>query len=235
MVKIANKPSAKAAPAAQVKPAAKAATTKAVNAKPSVAKAPVKTAKLAARQPEPEPEAIDEAEVVEDDQAGYTDEGAEPDPSAVELEAQEGDDQIINMSEIDSSGGNFDVIPRGKYPVIVDESEFSLSKSTRNPMITLRVEIQSGEYENRKLWHRLVLTRDNLGRVKRELEVLGIAAPEDGITFGQLKEWFRSLADSGELIGQEAIAVVKVGEYQGEPRNEIRSLIPSQAMADLEQ
>ena len=224
MVKTAARPVQK--PVA--KPAAKAAAKPAAKPAPAPVKAPVKAqAKPVARKAPPPPQEEDVVDEGEAEHEGYAEpeEGHEADPSQ-EISAEEGDDEIINMSEIDTSGGgDYELLPRGKYPVIVDEAEFSFAKKTGNPMITLRLEVSEGEYANRKLWHRLVLTKKNLQGVKRELERIGQEMPEDGITYGQLKQWFRDVADSGNLIGAEVVAVVKQSTYEGEPRNEVRSLL----------
>lgn len=135
------------------------------------------------------------------------------------------DGDTINWADVDEQeGGDLEVIPRGKYATTVDESEFSLSKEGQNPMITLRLEITDGDYSGRKLWYRVVLTKKTLGMVKHSLRVLGVKMPSKEMSWNGAKRWFEKLADSGDLIGQECAATVKIRTYEGEKRNEVRSI-----------
>ena len=135
------------------------------------------------------------------------------------------DNDTINWADVEEQeGGDLEVIPRGKYACTVDESEFALSKESQNPMITLRLEVNDGDYANRKLWYRIVLTKKTLGMVKHSLRVLGVKFPTKEMSWSGAKKWFEKLADSGDLIGQECAAQVKIRTYEGEKRNEVRMI-----------
>lgn len=140
----------------------------------------------------------------------------------------DGDDDTINWADVEEQeGGDLEVLPRGKYACTIDESEFALSKENQNPMINLRMEVTDGEYEGRKLWYRIVLTKKTVGMVKHSLRVLGVKFPTKEMSWKAAGKWLEKLADSGDLIGQELTATVKIRTYEGEKRNEVRSIADS--------
>lgn len=137
---------------------------------------------------------------------------------------EDGGDDVINWSDVNESGGEFELLPRGIYDCVVQESTFSLSKNTNNPMITLTLEVAGGDFDGRKLWHRVVLSAKSLGMVKANMKALGVKMPTKPQSMSQAAAWMEKLADSGDLINAEVKANVKISEYQGEKRNEVRGI-----------
>lgn len=224
--------------AVQPKPAARPASAPARTATVSRA---VQPAKPDSRYAENHAEEVDpetgEDETVEQDSAPgevYDDAEAgngevtyaEEFPDDGDIPQSSDDDKIINMSEIEE-GGDFQLLPKGNYPFIVDESEFKIAK-TGSTMIKLTLEVREGDHAKQKAWTNIVLTEKNLPRVKRDLRLLGVSMPQDGMTMRQLKLWLRNLADQGTLLGAEGYMQIAHREYEGTTRSEVKRLLPSQ-------
>lgn len=88
-------------------------------------------------------------------------------------------------------------LPDNTYDVRVAEVETKTSKSG-NPMVSLTLEITSGEHEGRKLWENLVIHENTMWKVKQVLEALtGDNWDQDGMQL-----------DPTSLVGYTARAVV---------------------------
>lgn len=132
---------------------------------------------------------------------------------------------VFNLTEVEEDKG-FELIPKGNYPAIVDELEFTES-SSGNPMIAVTYQITEGEFEGRKLFDYWVLAGKGaefgLGKVKKFLTRV---TPEVDLTAFNPQ----SFADEGIAIGRELVVSVKIqtqkkGEYKGEKRNQVADIL----------
>lgn len=132
---------------------------------------------------------------------------------------------VFDLNEVEVDKG-FEIIPKGTYPAIVDELDFTES-STGNPMIEVKFKITEGEFENRVVFDYWVLGGKGapfgLGKLKKFLTRV---MPEVNLAAFNPAEF----AESGEAIGRELqiklkIQTQKQGEYKGEKRNQVADML----------
>lgn len=100
-------------------------------------------------------------------------------------------------------------LPEGVYDVTIGKVEQVMSK-TNKPMLKVEFEVQSEEYQGRKLFSNYVLTEDCMWKVKELFDSLGLDT-------SQVLD-----IDTDELVGMGCMAKVAQREYQGEIQNEIK-------------
>jgi hypothetical protein len=132
---------------------------------------------------------------------------------------------IFNLNDVDEP--SFEVLPKGTYPAIVDEFEYTTSQSSGNPMIRVVYQITEGEFAERKLYDYLVLAGDGAKfAIPRLKQMLIRVCPEVDISsFNPAK-----FADEGTILNRPCqikvnITTQKSGEYKGEKRNQIREVL----------
>ena len=128
----------------------------------------------------------------------------------------EGDSLVIDLNAVEESAG-FEAIPRGMYPVIVHDLEFAISQNSGNPMWSMQLEVEEGDYQGRILFTHMVFAGKGLGITKRHLSRI---APE------LLEEAFDPQDEDviGGMLGKRAKAKVTIRKYQGEDRNNVGDL-----------
>jgi len=141
----------------------------------------------------------------------------------------------FDLTDVYESDGGLEALPRGNYAAEIDETEYSES-SNGNPMITCRYNVIDGEFEDRKLWDRMVLTEKALPVLKKKLRVT-MEAQGLNSQFKKLmkkldEDKFADLAESGDLIGAQVLLTVGVRTYEGEKRNDIKRVA---ALEDMEE
>ena len=131
------------------------------------------------------------------------------------VDFSEGDSLVVDFNSVDDV--SFEAMPKGVYPVVVDECEFGYSQSKGTPMWTLTLEVSEGEYAGRKLFTHLVFAGAGLPITKRQI---GRIAPEllDGPFDPQDPEVLT------QMLGKNLRAQVTVRKYEGEDRNNVRNL-----------
>ena len=78
--------------------------------------------------------------------------------------------QTFNMNEQQSGGsGDFDPIPRGRYPVRCVDANQTMSNNG-NDMVDATFEITGDKYANRKIWDKFVWTEKAMWKVKQALD-----------------------------------------------------------------
>ena len=131
---------------------------------------------------------------------------------------EEGDSVVVDFNDVEDSG--FEALPRGVYPVVIQECEFSFSQAKGTPMWTLRLEVEDGDYAGRVLFTHMVMAGKGLPITKKYLSRLApqlLEAPFDA----QDEDVIES------MIGLRCRAKVVVRKYDGEDRNNVRDLIPA--------
>lgn len=149
-----------------------------------------------------------------------------PEPEVEEEETvqfEEGDGVVVDMSEVNEEG-NFEAIPRGIYEAEIDTLEYGRSKSSNNPMWTIRWNIVNGEFANRKLFYHAVFSEGGMPRVKKMLA--RIASDGDYAKELLSSKWSpEAVASEGRLIGARARIRVDVKPYEGKPSNNVRDVL----------
>lgn len=127
------------------------------------------------------------------------------------------------MDQAKDAGGGFTVVPAGLYIAKCIESTYQASK-TEKPQIKTRWEIVEGPHTGEKgLWSYFTLTVDNpkaIAMFLRHMRGLGF----DEAFFDAMKGYspedvVKQIAS--RLEGRVAQLKIKIGEYNGEPKNEI--------------
>lgn len=124
------------------------------------------------------------------------------------------------LDEQDGGDDEFAPLPVGPYNVVVEDAE-ARTASTGRQMLNLSMKVQGGPYDNRMVWTNVVFTPDNPKAMRftlKKLKALGITA-----------EWLAQESPAIELIAKKAIgarivAEVTQREWEGEMRNDVKSL-----------
>ena len=155
-------------------------------------------------------------------------------PSKSKSRDEDDDDAPINLEDADDSYSR-EVVPRGKYLCVVDDVEFTTFKSGSKGA-KIRLEIIEGDYAKgatgpngkRKkgvlLFTNLVCVAEAAGILKASLKALGV----DKKVFNNPNfrpSTLQKLCDEGELIGNEVVADVKIGQYEGDKNNQVKRLM----------
>jgi hypothetical protein len=127
----------------------------------------------------------------------------------------------INWNEVlqNAKSASFSVIPEADYPIRVEEPK-AVTSSTGKPMLKFRCRVTQGPHAKASLLTQQTLTIDNPNAVLmfvRFLTAFGIGAEY----LGQLGTTADLTPIAQVLDGREAIAVVKIGKWQDEDRNEV--------------
>jgi len=134
------------------------------------------------------------------------------------VDFSQGDSLMVDFNSVEDV--SFEALPRGMYPCVISDCEFTYSQSSGNPMWTLQMELTDGEYAGRKLYSHMVFAGKGLPITKRQLTRI---APE-------LLEGPFNPEDSeviASMLGREVKAKVSVRKYEGEDRNNVQDLFPN--------
>ena len=110
----------------------------------------------------------------------------------------------------------FTPIPADKYNAKVLEAKATQSKSSGADMIAVTWVIDGGAHSGRRLWSYLSLSEKAVPITIKNLTTLGARTlMESGASLEQV---------AAAIIGAPALLTVKVGEYNGKPKNEVGSI-----------
>lgn len=133
----------------------------------------------------------------------------------------DGDDDslLINLGNVEAM--SFEAIPKGRYPAVIEELDYEISKSSKKPMWNVRFSITDGEYVNRKLFMYMSFSDKALPMTKTNIAALGASELLEN-AFNPKK-----VAESQMLIGRNVILKVAIEKGQDdEPRNAVKQLFP---------
>lgn len=131
--------------------------------------------------------------------------------------------QFQDGEEIDFSGieeGSFEALPKATYDVVIDDCEFGTSQSSGNPMWTITLQVDGGEFAGRKLFAHMTFHDKGLPMTKR---FLNRVVPE-------LANTRFNPADPEvlqKIIGKKCRAKVGTRLYDGEMRNNVKDILPA--------
>lgn len=149
----------------------------------------------------------------------------ELDMSEVMFEEEDGS-LAVDLSNVEEDAG-FAVVPKGTYNTVVDNAEYKVSKDKGNPMISLTLAIEDGEYKDRKLFTHVVFAPKTMGMAKRTINRLGLAH--------LLESKFIPEQVVDEFIGARCKAVVSIEKYNDEDTNRVKNILPAGAGNDFEE
>lgn len=120
----------------------------------------------------------------------------------------------FNAQGVDTTS-QFDAIPAGDYEAMVTASQQKATKDGTGSFLELTLEIQSGQYQGRRLWDRLNLQNKNPKAVEIAQKQLAMLCHATGVM---------QVNDSEQLHNRPVIAKVsaKHDDYSGEIRNEVK-------------
>lgn len=129
-------------------------------------------------------------------------------------------EEVTTIDWNDVEDSSFEVMPKGMYPCLVSECEFTYSQRSGNPMWTVTLEVSEGEYAGRKLFTHLVfggkalpITKETLQRIKPELLEMN---PFD----------YTDEEAISNMLGTAVKAKVGIRKYEGQDRNNVDRLFP---------
>ena len=138
---------------------------------------------------------------------------------------QQSEFQLIQWGDVAEATG-FEPIPRGTYNGTVVSSECAISNNSGQPMWTLELELtDEGKYQGRKLFSHLSFSEKALPMTKATLASIApdlLEIPDFDPQDDQLSE---------RLIGLHVSIKVTTRQYEGEMRNNVRSIraaVPSE-------
>lgn len=131
---------------------------------------------------------------------------------------EENDDSLsIDMGEVEEA--KFETIPKGTYPVVVENAEFKYSNTSGKPLWNITLVITAGEFKGRKIWHMMSFSEAALPYTKAQLLKF---APELAATRFDPKK----IAESGQLTGKKFRVKTKIEAYEGQDRTKIAQVLP---------
>ena len=126
---------------------------------------------------------------------------------------------IVDLSGVDENG-DFPVMPRGVYPTTVESCTYEISQSGGNPMWSLILEVNEGEYQGQKLFTHIVFSEKALPRAKKAIMIL-----KSELLDGP----FNPEEQAEELVGIDCAARVDIKKYEGKDRNNVKAILPASA------
>ena len=134
----------------------------------------------------------------------------------------DGDNLVLDLDEVDENAGGFECMPKGDYECVVDDVDYGLSQSSGAPMITWKFKVVHEDYPNRVLFYHNVLNKP-FGVALLKKTIIACGAQVDMAKFNP-----QEFADNGDAIGLPLLVKVGIQTYQGEKRNKVDNVKPSQ-------
>jgi len=104
---------------------------------------------------------------------------------------------------------DYEVLPPGKYPVLIEKAEVKPTKKGDGHYIELTLAVLDGPCKNRRVWDRINVANPNAQCVEIGLRSLAALGQAIGVPH---------VADTSQLLNQACIAHVKVKGEQNEVR-----------------
>lgn len=140
--------------------------------------------------------------------------------AAAEGENFEGSDTSVMVDLSDTEEATFETVPKGVYGVTVESCEYGPSQSSGQPMWSLQLVINEGQYEGRKLFDNLSFSPKALPFTKKKLAII---APE------LLNGPFNAEEQAGQIEGRMFKVRTKMAKYDGEDVSRIKDYLADEA------
>ncbi len=128
----------------------------------------------------------------------------------------DGFDQDVNFEDIKGT----QVVPRGEYLLINEGYELKMSKSSNQPMITLRIRIQSGEHEGVPHFQDYSWSEKAKARSKKAFVGMGLDPNFSG-TLRSMAEALVNLEYYGIMDIEQSDGINERTQQPYDPRNRI--------------
>lgn len=133
----------------------------------------------------------------------------------------EGNHEAGSSLEIDMlniASQTFETLPKGEYTGVITKCEYKVSKSSGQPMWSMRIEVDSGTHAGTGIFHNMSFSPKALPMTKGALVVI---CPE------LLTESFKpkEIADSDTLIGKQVRFRTKIESYEGQDQARIQNFL----------
>ena len=126
------------------------------------------------------------------------------------------------LAEADSSGGGFEPLPVGEYSIVIDSAEHTTTQGGKS-MFKTKMKVQGGPHDGRFVWNQFVISPESpkaIGFFFSQMKALGLG-----------QEFFESQPDeqvlANSLVGRTANVTLGQREWQGQVRNEVKSIKPA--------
>lgn len=124
----------------------------------------------------------------------------------------------IDFGSVEDS---FSPIEPGTYPVIVEQVEMRMGKTSNQPYLNWEFTVTEGEFEGRKLWYTTSLQPNALFNLKGLLSTLGVLEDQMSIDIDEGS----NLMMYPEVSGIAAQAVVVADVYNGKPTSRVDAIV----------
>jgi len=149
--------------------------------------------------------------------------GLDPDNTTYDLGAGgDSDGMVLDLDGVDDTQPEFEALPPGIYPVIVEDVTFGDS-AKGNPMLTFQFKCIDPNYENRMFFYHTVL---NMPRGIASLKRLLVRVAPD-VPMSQFSP--KKFAEEGMVLGFAARVKLRIKPYQGQKRNEVTDVLAPEA------
>jgi len=139
-------------------------------------------------------------------------------PGEDETIADGDESSMVDLSE--AGEFKFEALPKGDYNVIVDSCDYGLSQSSQQPMWTVILEVEDGEYAKRKVYTHLSFSPKALPGTNSALKIL---KPD---LFSK-KFDAKKVAEDGDMLGQRARVRLGIEKYQDQLQNRVKRWMPA--------
>jgi hypothetical protein len=133
---------------------------------------------------------------------------------------------VVDVDNIDEA--KFEVIPNGWYKARVIEHDYALSQSSGQPMWTLKIQIEGGEYDGRSLYNHMSWSPKAAPYTKASTQKCFpdvLTDPQYRTADNRLD--IKKIGDESAFAGREVDIKVGSQMYEGDKRNNIRDMRPS--------
>ena len=136
------------------------------------------------------------------------------------------DNMVLDLDNIDEEAPDFEAMPPGTYNCIVENTEFTHSQRSGNPMITWVFQVTDPDYQNRLLFYHTVLNSDQ-GKKRLKRAITRINPDIDLSQFNPTK-----FCEEGHVLGMPCQVKVRVRNYQGQQRNDVQDVLAPKNVED---
>lgn len=125
----------------------------------------------------------------------------------------------VDFTDFDGTlGGSFEALPVGFYNTIIDTSKLEeVKKGATTEYVRIGFTVSEGEFANRKVYDNFMLSGKGVWKLGALLVATGLMTPENRDTY---------LFNADDAHGLAVRIRVSQRDYNGEPVNEIKAIMP---------
>lgn len=134
---------------------------------------------------------------------------------------------VVDIDSIEEAKN--EALPKGWYDMIVGEHDYALSQSSGQPMWTLKLQVEGGEYDGRAVYYHMSFSEKAVPYTKAAIQACFpdlLTDPQWRTTEGR---WdVKKIGDESALSGRRIQVQLKHQRYEGENRHTVAKIRPSQ-------